>query len=42
LDFLSQNNLVTVAFPCTYLGLPLHIKKLPKNVMMELVHKVAN
>jgi hypothetical protein len=42
LYFISQNNMVTTAFPCTHLGLPLHIKKLPKNVMMELVHKVAN
>ena len=29
-------------FPCTYLGLPLSVKKLPKAVLQTLVDKVAD
>lgn len=29
-------------FPCTYLGLPLHFRKLPKQSIQPLVQKIAN
>jgi hypothetical protein len=41
LDFLSQNNLVVSSFPCNYLGLPLHTKKLPKYLLLEVIQKIA-
>jgi hypothetical protein len=31
-----------VAFPCKYLGLPLSVKKLPKNTFLELIDKIAD
>jgi hypothetical protein len=33
LNFLFQHNLAVSSFPCTYLGLPLHFKKLPKSIL---------
>jgi hypothetical protein len=42
LGFLSANNHSIDTFPCTYLGLPLHIKKLPKSLFQRVVQKVAN
>jgi hypothetical protein len=33
LDFLSQNNLAISSFPCTYLGLALHTRKLPRSLL---------
>jgi hypothetical protein len=42
LDFLNQTNLVIDTFASSYLGLPIHIKKLHKHLMLNLVHKVAN
>jgi hypothetical protein len=30
------------SFSCTYLGLPLHIKKLPKSLFQRVIQKVAN
>jgi hypothetical protein len=29
-------------FPCIYLGLPLHYKRLPKHMMLPLVQKIGN
>jgi hypothetical protein len=29
-------------FPCLYLGLPLHFKKLPKHMVLPLVQKIGN
>jgi hypothetical protein len=29
-------------FPCKYLGLPLSVKKLPKNSFIELIDKIAD
>jgi hypothetical protein len=31
-----------VAFPFKYLGLPLSVKKLPKNIFLELIDKIAD
>jgi hypothetical protein len=42
MGFLTQNNLAIANFPCTYLGLPLHIKKLPKILLLNLIQKIAN
>jgi hypothetical protein len=42
LNFLNQTNLDIDSFPCSYLVLPIHIKKLPKHLLLNLVHKVAN
>jgi hypothetical protein len=42
MGFLTQNNLAIANFPCTYLGLPLHIKKLPKPLLLNLIQKIAN
>jgi hypothetical protein len=42
MDFLAQNNLALASFPCSYLGLPLHFKKLPPSLMHILIHKIAN
>jgi hypothetical protein len=36
---LDQN---VAAFPCSYLGLPLHFKKLPKSAIQSIVHKIGN
>jgi hypothetical protein len=41
LDFLSQNHLAISGFPCNYLGLPLHIKKLPKYLLQEVIQTIA-
>jgi hypothetical protein len=32
----------TLRFPCNYLGLPLHYKKLPKSALQPLIQKIAN
>jgi hypothetical protein len=29
-------------FPCVYLGLPLHYKKLPKSALQHLIQKIGN
>jgi hypothetical protein len=29
-------------FPCTYLGLPLHYKKMPKSAIQPMVQKIGN
>jgi hypothetical protein len=42
LDFLEQNNRRVAEFPCTYLGLPLHYKKIPKDLFDHLVQKIDN
>jgi hypothetical protein len=42
LDFLAQNNMSLSCFPCTYLGLPLHTKKLPTSILQSLIQKIAN
>jgi hypothetical protein len=41
LNFLSQNNLVTSSFHCTYLGLLLHIKRLPSAIFDQVIQKIA-
>jgi hypothetical protein len=41
LEFLSQNNLTISSLPCKYLGLPLHIKKLAKYLLQEVIQKIA-
>jgi hypothetical protein len=33
---------IEVAFPFKYLGLPLSVKKLPKNTFLELIDKIAD
>jgi hypothetical protein len=35
-------NQTTSSFPCTYLGLPLHYKRLSKAAISPLVHKIGN
>jgi hypothetical protein len=42
LEFLSQHNCKVTDFPCCYLGLPLHYKKLPRSFMHEVIQKIAN
>jgi hypothetical protein len=42
LTFLSQNNHLISSFPCTYLGLSLHIRKIPKAALLSLIRKIAN
>jgi hypothetical protein len=42
LDFLEENNKKIAEFPCTYLGLPLHYKKLPRALFDQVVQKVDN
>jgi hypothetical protein len=39
LDFLSQSDLSVSSFPCTYLGLSLHFKKLSKELFQVLIQK---
>jgi hypothetical protein len=39
---LAQNNCQVASFPCYYLGLPLHYKKLPSSFMHEMTQKIAN
>jgi hypothetical protein len=41
LEFLSQHNLQISSFPCSYLCHPLHIKKLPKSLLMTVIQKIA-
>jgi hypothetical protein len=38
----SSLEFLTTSFPCTYLGLPLHIKKLPKSLLHLVIQKIAN
>jgi hypothetical protein len=42
LEFLTQLNCRVSSFPCTYLGLPLHIKKLPRSLLHGVIQKIAN
>jgi hypothetical protein len=42
MEFLSLNNYAISSFPCSYLGLPLHIKKIPKPICNNLIQKIAN
>jgi hypothetical protein len=42
LTFLSQQNHPISHFPCSYLGLPLHTKKLPRNAFMKLIQKIVD
>jgi hypothetical protein len=42
LDFLSNDNCVISASPYTYLGLPLHYRKLPRSMVEPLVQKIGN
>jgi hypothetical protein len=35
-------NLQLASFPCVYLGLPLHFKKLPRSAIVPMVQKVGN
>jgi hypothetical protein len=39
---LLETNQSLFQFPCTYLGLPLHYKKLPKTALYPLVQKIGN
>jgi hypothetical protein len=41
MNFLSQNNLAVSSFPCIYLGLPLHFKKLPKSILQGSFKKLV-
>jgi hypothetical protein len=40
-DILGRDQNVA-AFPCYYLGLPLHFRKLPKSVIQPMVQKIGN
>jgi hypothetical protein len=42
LNFLAQQNKKIADFPCTYLGLPLHFKKIPKDLMLQVIQKISN
>jgi hypothetical protein len=41
LDFLTQGNHVISSFLCSYLGLPLHIRKLPKAMFELVIQEIA-
>jgi hypothetical protein len=40
-ELLGANQTVS-SFPCTYLGLPLHFKRLPKSALNPLVQRIGN
>lgn len=42
LEQILGQNTQTSNFPCTYLGLPLHRRKLPRSTVQPLVQKIAN
>jgi hypothetical protein len=42
LDVLTLNNHALSAFPCTYFGLLLHIKRLPKALLLSEIQKVTS
>jgi hypothetical protein len=41
LEFLNQGSHVISSFSCSYLGFPLHIKKLPKSMFELVIQKIA-
>jgi hypothetical protein len=40
-DILGANQTIS-NFPCTYLGLPLHFKRLPKSALYPLIQRIAH
>jgi hypothetical protein len=42
LDFLAHQDRNTSNFPCTYLGLPLHFRKLPRSLMQIVIQKIGS
>jgi hypothetical protein len=42
LSFLQQVNINLSSFPCHYLGLPLHFKKIPRAMFHQVIQKVGN
>jgi hypothetical protein len=40
-ELLGPNQTIS-SFPCSYLGLPLHFKKLPKSALHPLIQRVGN
>jgi hypothetical protein len=39
---MAQHDRIFFAFPCTYLGLPLHFKKLSRAMIFQLVQKIGD
>jgi hypothetical protein len=42
MDFLLQAGRTISSFPCTYLGLPLSVKKLPTSMLQPMIQKIAD
>jgi hypothetical protein len=42
MSFLDESNLVISHFPCKYLGLPLHFRKLTKDMLQPVIQKIGN
>jgi hypothetical protein len=42
LGFLTRHGYQVANFPCSYLGMPLHYKKLPISFLHEVIQKIAN
>jgi hypothetical protein len=42
LSFLLQANMKLSSFPCSYLGLPPHFKKLPRAMFYQVIQKIGN
>jgi hypothetical protein len=42
LTFLENNGQKRSSFPCTYLGLPLHVKKLPRSLFHQIIQKIGD
>lgn len=40
-QILGEHQVIS-SFPCKYLGLPLHTRKLPKASIQPIIHKIAN
>jgi hypothetical protein len=42
LTFLSASNTTVSSFPCQYLWLPLHFRKLPRDLLHPLIQKIGD
>jgi hypothetical protein len=42
LTFLENNVQKRSSFSCTYLGLPLHVKKLPRSLFHQIIQKIGD
>jgi hypothetical protein len=42
IDFLADHGRVISSFPCSYMGLPLHVKKLSRSAFQQLIQKIGD